>query len=148
HMAVAHDGTTTTILNGGFVRSLRRYQNKLKGKLDARINRKPKRSRRRRRAIRSKKQQLGRVANQLRDTLHKLTSNLVSTLHKNGVQTVVIGDIRDIRKRTDCGHMANQRLHHMPSGMVRHLLTYKAERLGMQVVLVDERYTTRTCPAS
>ena len=34
----------------------------------------------------------------------------------------------------------------MPSGIIRHMLTYKAERLGMQVVLVDERYTTRTCP--
>ena len=45
-------------------------------------------------------------------------------------------------------HTANQRLHQMPSGMVWHMLTYKAERLGMQVVLVDERYTTRTCPAS
>jgi putative transposase len=147
HLAVSHDGTTTTILNGGVVRSLRRYQNKLKGKLDARIDRKPKRSRRRRRAIRSKKQQLSRVANQLRDALHKLTSNLVSTLHERGVQTVVIGDIRDIRKRTDCGHTANQRLHQMPSGIVRHMLTYKAERLGMQVVVVDERGTTKTCPA-
>jgi putative transposase len=148
HLAVAHDGTTTTILNGGVVRSLRRYQNKLKAKLDAKINRRPKQSCRKRRAIRSKKQQLGRIANQLRDSLHKLTSNLVSTLHERGVQTVVIGDIRDIRKRTDCGPTANQRLHQMPSGIVRHMLTYKAERLGMQVVLVDERYTTRTCPAS
>jgi len=27
------------------------------------------------------------------------------------------------------------------------MLTYKAERLGMEVVLVDERYTTKTCPS-
>src|SRR2546423_14743710 len=31
HLAVAHDGTQTTILNGGYVRSVRRYQNMLKG---------------------------------------------------------------------------------------------------------------------
>jgi putative transposase len=64
------------------------------------------------------------------------------------VQTVVIGDIRDIRTGTDYGPTANQRLHQMPSGIVRHMLTYKAQRLGMQVVLVDERYTTSTCPRS
>jgi putative transposase len=40
HLAVAHDGTNTTILNGGYVRSVRRYQNKTKGMLSALIARK------------------------------------------------------------------------------------------------------------
>jgi putative transposase len=147
HLAVAHDGTQTTILNGGYVRTVRRYQNKLKAHRSAYIDRKKKGSRRRRRAIQAKQKRLKKVARQLKDALHKLTTKLVSTLHERGVQTVVIGDIRDIRKNTDHGHTANQRLHQMPSGLVRQMLTYKAERLGMQVVLVDERYTTRTCPA-
>jgi putative transposase len=147
HLAVAHDGTHTTILNGGYVRSVRRYQNKLKAHRSAYIDRKKKGSTRRRRSIQAKQKRLKKVARQLKDALHKLTSNLVSTLHAHGVQTVVIGDIRDIRKDTDHGHTANQRLHQMPSGLVRHMLTYKAERLGMQVMLVNERYTTQACPA-
>src|SRR2546421_3004679 len=147
HLAVAHDGTHTTILNGGHVRSVRRCQNKLKAHRTAYLDRKKKGSQRRRRSIQEKQKRLKKVERQLRDALHKLTTKLVSTLHKNGVQTVVIGDIRNIRKNTDHGHTANQRLHQMPSGIIRHMLTYKAERLGMQVVLVDERYTTRTCPA-
>jgi putative transposase len=147
HLAVSHDGTRTIILNGGYIRSVRQYQNKFKGKLDARIDRQKKGSRRRRKTITSKKTQLKKVAHQLRDALHKLTAKLVSTLHEQGVQTVVIGDIRDIRKNTDHGHTANQRLHQMPSGIVRHMLSYKAKRLGMHVVLMDERNTTRTCPA-
>lgn len=126
---------------------MRRYQNKLKAHRNAYIDRKKKGSQRRRRSIQAKQKRLKKVARQLKDALHKLTSNLVSTLHAHGVQTVVIGDIRDIRKNTDHGHTANQRLHQMPSGLVRHMLTYKAERLGMQVMLVDERYTTQTCPA-
>jgi putative transposase len=148
HLAVAHDGTHTTILNGGQVRAVRRYQNKTKGMLSALIDRKKKGSRRTRRLIRSKKRQLRRLDHQLRDALHKQTTTLVSTLHRDGVQTVVIGDIRDIRAGTDYGPTANQRLHQMPSGIVRHMLTYKAQRLGMHVVLVDERDTTRTCPRS
>jgi putative transposase len=146
HLAVAHDGTSTTILNGGYVRSVRRYQNKLKAHRNAYIDRKKKGSGRRRRSIQEKKKRLKKVTRQLRDALHKLTTKLVSTLHAHGVQTVVIGDIRDIRKNTNHGHTGNQRLHQMPSGLVRHMLTYKAERLGMQVVLVSERYTTQTCP--
>jgi putative transposase len=35
----------------------------------------------------------------------------------------------------------------MPSGLIRHLVTYKAQRRGMQVVLQNERYTSRTCPS-
>jgi putative transposase len=147
HLAVAHDGTHTTILNGGHVRALRRYQNKTKGALSALIDRKKRGSRRRKRLIGSKKRQLRRLDHQLRDALHKQTTYLVSTLHDAGVQTVVLGDIRDIRQHTDHGRVGNQRLHQMPSGIVRHMLTYKAQRLGMLVVPVDERYTTRTCPA-
>jgi putative transposase len=45
HLAVAHDGTSTTILNGGYVRSVRRYQNKLKAHRNAYIDRKKKGSR-------------------------------------------------------------------------------------------------------
>jgi putative transposase len=147
HLAVAHDGQHTTIVNGAHVRSLRRYQNKTKGALSARIDTKQKGSRRRRQLVRSKRKQLRKLAHQLRDALHKQTSNLVSTLHARGVQTVVIGDIRDIRQHTAHGRHGNQRVHQMPSGLVRHMLTYKAQRLGMQVAVVGERYTTQTCPA-
>jgi putative transposase len=147
HLAVAHDGTRTTIVNGARVRSLRRYQNKTKAALSARIDTKQEGSRRRRKLVRSKRKQLRKLDHQLRDALHKQTTNLVSTLHERGVQTVVIGDIRDIRKNSDHGRHGNQRMHQMPSGQVRHMVTYKAERLGMQVVVVDERYTTQTCPA-
>src|SRR5919197_1028778 len=67
HLAVAHDGAHTTILNGGHVRAVRRYQNKTKGTLSALIDRKKEGSRRRRRLIRSKNRQLRRLDHQLRD---------------------------------------------------------------------------------
>lgn len=65
---------------------------------------------------------------------------------REGVQTVVIGDVRDIRHDNDVGSPNNQKIHQWPHGAVRHLLTYKAERLGMAVELQEERYTSRTCP--
>ena len=101
---------------------------------------------RRRRLIRSQKKQLRTIRRQLRDALHKQTTKLVSTLSDAGVQTVAIGDLRSSRIGKDYGHMGNQRISQMPSGQVRFMLTYKAERLGMQVVLQDEHYTTQQCP--
>ena len=147
HMAVAHDGEQTHITNGRLLRSKVQYRNKLQAKLNSRIDgRMKKGSRRRKKLIRSKKRQLKKIEQQIKDIEHKSTTRLISTLHANGVQTVVIGDVRDIRQDNDVGHTNNQKIHQWSHGSVRHKLTYKAERLCMYVALQDEHYTSRTCP--
>ena len=100
-------------------------------------------SRRWKRLQQSKNRQLAKIRNQINDILHKQTTALVSTLHKRGVQTLVIGDLRDLRKRVNYGPTANQRIHQMVSGKVRWMLTYKSKMMGMEVVLKDERYTSK-----
>lgn len=147
HLAVAHDGEDAIILNGRLLRTKRQYQNKLKAKLSSMLDRKKKGSRRWRRLQRSKQKQLANINNQIRDILHKQTTGLVSTLYERGVQTLVIGDVRDIRQHVDYGSYANQRIHQMVTGRVRWMLTYKAKAMSMDVVLQDEKYTSQTCPA-
>lgn len=147
HLAVAHDGEHCTIANGRLLRSKRQYQNKLKAKLSGLIDRKRRGSKRSKRLIRSKRRQLQKLNHQIRDIAHKTTTRLVSTLHVSGVQTLVIGDVRDLRQGLDYGPKANQKIHQMLHGHTRHLLTYKAERLGMATVLQEESYTSQTCPA-
>ncbi len=146
HMAVSHDGVQTHILNGRHLRSKRQYRNKLQEHLSRKIDRKKKGSRRRKKLIKSKQKQLRKLKNQMKDIEHKQTSRLVSTLHQEGVQTVVIGDVRAIRQDLDVGSQNNQKLHQWSHGHVRHLLTYKAERHGMVVALQEESYTSKTCP--
>jgi putative transposase len=146
HIAVSHDGTETHILNGRYLRAKRQYQNKLKQHLSKRIDQKKKGSRRRKKLIKSKQKQLKKLNNQIKDIEHKQTTHLISTLHQAGVQTVVIGDVRDIRQDLDVGHTNNQKLHQWSHGHVRHLLTYKSERLAMVVALQEESYTSKTCP--
>ena len=147
HMAVSHDGEHTHMLNGRLLRSKVQYRNKLQANLNSRIDgRMKKGSRRRKKLIHSKQKQLKKIKNQIKDIEHKSTTRLISTLHANGVQTVVIGDVRDIRQDNDVGHTNNQKIHQWSHGSVRHKLTYKAERLGMDVALQDEHYTSRTCP--
>jgi len=147
HMAVSHDGEQTIILNGRYLRSVRQYQNKLKALLSAKIEHTKPGSRRRSKLVRSKRRQLAHVKNQLRDIEHKQTTKLVSALHQAGVQTLAIGDVKDIRHELDYGHAANQKLHQWTAGKTRFYLSYKATRLGMKTVMVDEHCTSRTCPA-
>jgi putative transposase len=146
HMAVSHDGEHTHILNGRLLRSKRQYRNKVQAKLNSRIDgRMKKGSSRRKKLIKSKQKQLRKLKNQMRDIEHKQTTYLVSTLYQEGVQTVVIGDVRDLRQNVDVGTKNNQKIHQWSHGSVRHMLSYKAERWGMAVVLQEESYTSKTC---
>jgi putative transposase len=147
HMAVSHDGEQTHILNGRLLRSKVQYRNKLLAELNSRIDgRMKKGSKRRKRLIRSKKRQLKKIEHQIKDIEHKQTTRLITTLSERGVQTVVIGDVRDIRQDNDVGSKNNQKIHQWSHGSIRFKLTYKAERLGMVVALQEEHYTSRTCP--
>lgn len=147
HMAVSHDGTDTHILNGRLLRSKVQYRNKLQAQLNSRIDGRMKQgSKRRKRVIRSKKKQLKKLKQQIHEIEHKQTTHLITTLHETGVQTLVIGDVRNIRQGNDVGSTNNQKIHQWSHGSVRFKLTYKAERLGMEVFLQEESLTSRTCP--
>jgi putative transposase len=147
HMAATYDGTQTHILNGRLLRCKVQYRNKLQAKLNGRIDgRMKKGSKRRKRVIDSKKKQLKKLEQQIKDIEHKQTSQLITTLQQAGVRTLVIGDVRDLRQDTDVGHTKNQKIHQWSAGSVRQKLTYKAQHLGMEVVLQEEAHTSRTCP--
>jgi putative transposase len=147
HIAVSHDGKHTHMLNGRLLRSKAQYRNKLQARLTSRIDgRMNKGSKRRKRLIRSKQRQLKKIEHQIADIEHQQTTRLITTLHKDGVRIVAIGDVRAIRQDNDVGHTNNQKIHQWSHGSIRHKLTYKANRRQMYVVLQEESYTSRTCP--
>lgn len=147
HPAVMGTEDFHVILNGRLLRSKRRYRERIKGKLSAVIDRKKKGGKRRGELIRSKKRQLRKLDNQIRDIEHKLTTAGIKTLHDAGVRKLVIGDVRAIRVGNDCGKVQNQRLHQAPLGRIRSYLEYKGARLGWrQPELQDEAYTSKDCP--
>ncbi len=147
HLAVTHTGRDCRIYNGRHLRSVRRYQNKKKAEIASRLDVMKRGSRRWKRLRARKGRILRRTGHQVRDILHKQTTKLVSALHAGGVQTVVVGDVRDIRKGLDYGAKANQKMHQWLLGKARWMISYKSEALGMTVELQDESYTSQTCPA-
>ena len=143
-MAIA-DGVNTDIYNGRLLRSKRQYQNKLKATLSKLIDTRKKGSKRRKKLIKSKQKQLAKIKNQIKDIEHKLTSKAVSVLKERGIQTLVIGDVRDIRKSIDYGKKANQKLHQWNFGSIRQKLEYKCTKAGIQTELISEEYTSQIC---
>jgi len=146
HPAVSSDGQRSHLLNGRLLRSKRQYRNKFLAKMDTKISHSKKGGKRRRKLIRAKKKGLSKLKHQIQEIEHKQTSYLVNTLHQESVEKLVIGDVRTIRQNLDVGSKTNQKLHQWSFGSIRHKLTYKAERLGMRVVVQEESYTSRTCP--
>lgn len=146
HLAVAYDGEETVLMNGRKLRALRQYQNRIKARLDAKLSRKERGSNRYKKLACSKTKQLARLQNQITDLLHKMSTRLVEALHERGVSTIALGDVRWIRSGLHYGATANQRLHQWAFGTLRHMITYKAQLRGMTVELVNEAYTSQTCP--
>lgn len=145
--ATVYGGENTTIYSGRLIRSKVRYRAKTIAKLDALISKTKKGSKRRKSLVATKHKIIRQLDNQINDILHKQSTHLVSTLFNAGMQTVVIGDIRDIRNSIKYGKKANQKLHSWSFGKYRWMVEYKAEKLGMKSVLQDEAYSSQTCPA-
>ncbi len=145
HPMVFSNGIDTDIFNGRLLRSKRQYQNKLKAKLSQLIDTKKKGGKRRKKLIKSKQKQLAKIKNQIKDIEHKLTSKAVSMLQEKSIQTLVIGDVRDIRKNINYGKKTNQKLHQWNFGSIRQKLEYKCAKAGIKTELISEAYTSQEC---
>ena len=66
-------------------------------------------------------------------------------LKQKGIQTLVIGDVRDIRQSIDYGKKNNQKLHQWNFGSTRQKLEYKCAKAGINACLITEEYTSQEC---
>ena len=85
-------------------------------------------------------------ANSVNDYLHKVTRLIADYCRDNNISVVVIGDIRNIRKNNDLGHMVNQKLHSLPYSRIYEMLSYKLELYGIRMVRQNEAYTSQCSP--
>ena len=86
--------------------------------------------------------------NSINDYLHKVTRYIVSYCFTNQINTVIIGDITNIRKDNDLGNVTNQKLHSLPFAKIYTMLQYKCEMKGIKLVKQNEAYTSQTSPLS
>lgn len=152
-IAAVYDGQGVHLHSGRLIRARNHYANKHQAKLDARIARKKngcppgqRSSKRLRRLQRARRTLRDRIKRQNRDQLRKQARQVVSTLHESGVQTIAVGDLGDIRNRIDYGPRANQKLHAWMFGQFLTELKAQGRKFGLKVIVIDEEFTSQTCP--
>ena len=77
--------------------------------------------------------------------LHKSTKMIVDYCDNNDITRVIIGDITNIRKDNNQGHINNQKLHSLPFFEFYKKLEYKLKLRGISLIYENEAYTS-SCP--
>jgi len=82
----------------------------------------------------------------VKDYLHKTTHSIVEYCIENDIHTVIVGDIRNIRKGKDLGNKNNQKLHGLPYEKIYGMLEYKLKLAGIRLMKQEESYTSQCSP--
>jgi putative transposase len=143
--AIVTERGDALILNGRYLRSVKRLRNKRHSTLNARLARCHKGSRRYARLKRRKAQASAQFYRQQRHILHTASRRLAEFAHQQGVTRLAIGDVRNIANGTDKGRKANQKLSQWARGQFERYVQYKLLRFGCTTSHAPEDFSTRTC---
>ena len=150
HTAVMTDGIQSQAVVGRGLRSLTQYKNKQHAQYTALIDRCKKGSRRKRKLKRSRARMLARYHRQTHNLLHHSANKMIDFAVERQAGTLVIGDVSDIarnkRKTKKGSRRSNQENAGNPLGKLVEYLTYKGKLKGVEVVKINEAYTSQTCP--
>jgi putative transposase len=75
--------------------------------------------------------------------LHTASRRIVDLLVAEGIGTLVLGKNPFWKTRVELGKKHNQEFVHIPHAIFLELLTYKAEALGIRVLVTEESYTSK-----
>ena len=79
---------------------------------------------------------------------HKISHAVVKWARERQVSTLVIGDVRDVADGKRLHAKSQQKIGLWSHGRQRRYITYKAEAAGIAVTLIEEAYTSQTCPGT
>ena len=77
-----------------------------------------------------------------------MTRYITNYYVKNDIHTVVIGDIKGIRKERNLGRKTNQKLHSLPYARIYMQLEYKLKMKGIGLIRPEESYSSQCPPQS
>jgi putative transposase len=146
HPAVVGDQDEATIITCRARRAESQGHVKRLAKTQKTASRKTKGSRRHKRLMRAKARMKAKHRRVMRDIEHKVSRAIVDVAVERKAATIAIGDVWDIGDSAEKGKIQNGRLSRWNHGKIRQYVKYKAEAEGIKVTLVDEAFTSQTCP--
>ena len=91
------------------------------------------------------------LTNYSKDFIHKLTTKISKDLSNEGVEVLVLEDLRTLRKSaskklgTTKGKKLNYIINSLPFSMFQNFLTYKCLDLGIKIEKINPAYSSKTC---
>jgi len=146
HPAVVGDEAQATLIACRERRHVAQGHRKRLASITSAIDRKAKGSRRRKRLARAKTRLKAKHDRVMRDMEHKISRAIVDTAIEHPAGVIAIGDVRDVADQVAKGKPTNQKISGWNHGKIRTYVEYKAAAEGISTELVDERYSSQTCP--
>lgn len=146
HPAVVGDEYESTIITCRERRHEAQGHAKRLATMAAALSRKKKGSRRFKKLVRAKSRMKAHHDRVIHDMEHKVSRAIINVTIERKANTIAMGDIRDIADEVKLGKKTNQKISGWNHGRIRKLVEYKAEAEGIKLELVDEKYTSQTCP--
>ena len=129
-------GQRPFIVNGKIIKSINQYYNKIKAKLMSFVG--DKGSSKRINKLTHKRNML------INEHLHKTSKFIVDYAIKHKIETIIIGNNEDWKQNINIGKKNNQNFVSIPYSKLIQQITYKAENVGIKVILTEESYTSKT----
>ncbi|HEY6284970.1 MAG TPA: transposase, partial [Ktedonobacteraceae bacterium] len=129
-------GFVPVIVNGRPAKSINQYYNKRRAELQKRRVTAGKDTGRMERLTTRRNRRLDHY-------LHTASRQMINLLAREGIGTLVIGKNDGWKQEVDTGKRNNQNFVFIPHARFIDMLTYKAELVGIRVIVTEESYTSK-----
>ena len=127
-------GFIPVVVNGRGTKSVNQYYNKRRAELQAQVGT---------RSTKRLRRLTGKRNRKIKHLLHIASRRVIDHLVDQRVGTLVIGYNANWKQRVNIGRVNNPKFVSIPHGTLLHMLTYKAQLAGIQVVIQEESYTSK-----
>lgn len=132
-------GFVPRIVNGRPVKSINQFYNKRKAELDEKLMKMDARHRHSHRLLRLTTTRTRRINHYL----HTASRRIINLLVDEGIGTLVIGKNVNWKQEVEMGKRNNQQFVAIPHARFIEMLAYKAELVGIRVIITEESYTSK-----
>jgi putative transposase len=135
--AIASDkaGFPPRIVNGRPVKSINQFYNKRRAELQSRLGEAH--------ASRRLERMTTKRTRRIDHYLHTASRRIIDLLVAEGIGTLCIGQNPLWKQEVNLGRRNNQNFVSIPHGRFIEMLTYKAQLVGIQVIVTEESYTSK-----
>lgn len=126
----------SVIVNGKSLKSINHHYNKTKAKLQSKLSKNKYTSKRINRLTLRRNRKI-------KDCMHKISRKIVDYMEANSLNTLFVGKNAGWKDSINLGKTNNQNFVSIPYNMLIQMLEYKCKLAGINIVIVNEAYTSK-----